>query len=484
MVFLCLAVFSLLNCSNDSAPTSLVEDQLGNNEQTQPETPSIEDIFNEPIEDKATNNQAQPIETTSSSESNKAQIEVQNLTLNALHDFWGRVCPSPYGKVSISLSEQNGAGYQYQILSQPQFGTAVIEDDLLTYTPGENFSGTDQFTYQAQLNGLESPSATVTVQAETVSENELQSTEFKDHGPVFSAKPGTFAETFGVQAGSVAYDPIQENFTMFFETKYAGPNGDCSGGKWGIGRATSKDGLSWTQDDELIIEPQLGTDYGCVAAHPAVVFDGKTYHLFFAMHNTPGGWASQDGLGYTTSTDGKTFGPVSKINSGVKSFPTAIIANDILYVYYWVKHAGQNYVDVLWSEDLGQTWDTDKNEFTEMLPASGHPNLWAAMVTFSRSPSAICHGPSDDLSFELFSVGQNVTADERAFGLFKSADDTTGWALSDDLTSTSNPFFYIHPEVLKHGNNYLMWYSKLVDGKKVIHSASTYKEWPVKPNSP
>ena len=71
-----------------------------------------------------------------------------------------------------------------------------------------------------------------------------------------------------------------------------------------IGYATSTDGISWTKqpgNPVLSAGPEGAWD-GEKVADPNVLFDGTTYHMWYAG-NDGSGWQ----IGYATSTDGVTW---------------------------------------------------------------------------------------------------------------------------------------------------------------------------------
>ncbi len=82
-----------------------------------------------------------------------------------------------------------------------------------------------------------------------------------------------------VSSPSVAYDPIRDQFYMVFESRILDPADGalvgCPQGLWGLGLATSPDGVTWTVDPDPIIEPVPGdgTYFSCVAAHPTILFE-------------------------------------------------------------------------------------------------------------------------------------------------------------------------------------------------------------------
>lgn len=114
----------------------------------------------------------------------------------------------------------------------------------------------------------------------------------------------------GVGAPTVAWDPDDELFVLFFETQVdASVAAPCSNGRWGIGAASSPDGVTWTVWDDLVVAPTPGTPYACVAAHPAVVYDGGVFHLWFkaeegsTLPRSPAAaWEADNytGVGYAT----------------------------------------------------------------------------------------------------------------------------------------------------------------------------------------
>ncbi|HEV2331814.1 MAG TPA: FG-GAP-like repeat-containing protein [Gammaproteobacteria bacterium] len=67
---------------------------------------------------------------------------------------------------SLSATSPTGGTLTYQLLSQPANGTVTLVDataGTFKYTPNNNFTGIDTFTYEALNNGLASNQATVSV---------------------------------------------------------------------------------------------------------------------------------------------------------------------------------------------------------------------------------------------------------------------------------------------------------------------------------
>ena len=137
---------------------------------------------------------------------------------------------------------------------------------------------------------------------------------------------GTYYE-HNVGSPNVTYNPDDDEFVMFFE--YRGAWGtpsrcnDAAGTEWGIGRATSPDGVTWTVDDEPTLHPEVGTFWECAAVQPTVVYEAPgSWHMYFKAFqeaektcdddtgNADGlpdpawGCATVTGVGHAISSDG------------------------------------------------------------------------------------------------------------------------------------------------------------------------------------
>lgn len=85
----------------------------------------------------------------------------------------------------------------------------------------------------------------------------------------------------GIGAPTVVYDSASGLMVMVYETN-TGTAANCPVGTWGLGMATSSDGLNWTDIGGPLIAPTGGTYYSCVAAHPGLVDRAPgTLVLFF-----------------------------------------------------------------------------------------------------------------------------------------------------------------------------------------------------------
>ena len=96
-----------------------------------------------------------------------------------------------------------------------------------------------------------------------------------------------------------------------------------AGTTWGIGRATSSDGVTWSVDASPTLDPSQGSFWECAAVQPSVVYEGPgEWHLFFKAFQEAGktcdddtgnadgitdpewGCSTVTGVGYASSTNG------------------------------------------------------------------------------------------------------------------------------------------------------------------------------------
>lgn len=77
----------------------------------------------------------------------------------------------------------------------------------------------------------------------------------------------------GTGAPSVTYDTDLNRYIMAFEVRLPSTDPNCPVGMWGIGVATSNDGVTnWTTHTDVVIGPNPGSYYACVAAHPSIAY--------------------------------------------------------------------------------------------------------------------------------------------------------------------------------------------------------------------
>ncbi|MCB9697580.1 MAG: hypothetical protein H6738_12435 [Alphaproteobacteria bacterium] len=216
----------------------------------------------------------------------------------------------------------------------------------------------------------------------------------------------------GIGAPTVAYDEDDDLFVMFFETQIDPSTADgCSVGHWAIGAASSPDGVTWTIWDDPVVAPTPGTPYACVAAHPAVVFDGGVFHLWFKAEqgnavagSPPWGTANYAGVGYATvdvALDDKT-ADIAAIDAQITALQDTLDAQVLDY-----------------DTSLAQ-YDTD---------VRGQGDEFACV-----SPSAPVCGPCSSVSLSA-SASNNTVTDTRTF--------CQGYAFTvpTDVTSTPSALY-------------------------------------------
>ena len=173
----------------------------------------------------------------------------------------------------------------------------------------------------------------------------------------------------GIGSPTVAYVPDTDTWVMFFEARY-GSGAPCTQGIWGIGRATSPDGLTWTVDDDFALQPKLDSYYDCVMAHPSVTYDDGTWTLFFKAHQNAEACADTDnvpswgcslvtGIGVAQSTNGTDW-TVSEEPIYVDNtigFPRATKVDGVWNVFFERRSSATSFE--IWrttSSDEGATW--------------------------------------------------------------------------------------------------------------------------------
>lgn len=285
--------------------------------------------------------------------------------------------------------------------------------------------------------------------------------QFEDWGLVLSA-PSSGSFSGGVNAPTVTFDPTTNQYVMFFESEdlSGGIPSDCAQG-YSIGRATSTDGVTWTIDATPVLEAAY-TDstsaYHCVVSQPAILFDGTTWHLFFSMAKGKASSTSTSnqptGIGYATSTDGVTFtmnsAPlISKTGSQAPSMPSAVMYNGVMYVLY------AEYPDykLAWRDTAG-TWTVESTSLIDEGEAGDWSDLWIF------SPAVVCDRRVGYFPITLILGGDDTSAN-RSLGIAVTQDGFEWYAsLDNPLASDTLDFNSLrHWEVLRAGNELLMWYS-------------------------
>ncbi len=291
---------------------------------------------------------------------------------------------------------------------------------------------------------------------------------FNDRGIVLAA-PNIGPYAGGISAPTVVFDG--KGYVMYFETPRAATTPDCADG-FAIGRATSNNGRNWVLDAAEILGPAIDPDAmdRCGVSQPAVVFDGKVFHLFYSQSRTKRTSTAtanrNGGIGYATSENGVDFSRVDDAvvppASTAVGLASALILDGQFYLYY------SQYPDLYVASgpiDLSTEWSLDG------LVMDHDDQDWSA--TWLLSAAALCRQGGE---VEIF-VGGNSGA-VRSIGRATSPDAYEFEFASDDpLTSPTLDIKNLkHWDVIagKAVGQYMMWYAKDdLTGRKVIGMAST-----------
>jgi len=320
--------------------------------------------------------------------------------------------------------------------------------------------------------------------------------------------PGTFYEN-GVGAPTVAYVPDEDLWVMLFETRFPDA-GDCGAngnpGRWGIGRATSTDGLNWTVDADAVLEPATDSFYSCVVAHPVTIYDEATdiTHMWFKAHqnttacdnvdsaNPEPAWGCENitGVGHATSTDhGETWTvePEPELNLSDFGFPAITKVNDVYYMLLAYNDPNTRSFE-LWqslSGDDGATW-TDP-----AFVMGGSATGWVynevynpALTCFETGASpfdVFFGGRETDASFDPI---QNQWVVEILYAGVGQANsgDTVSWLqnvlnpyITWDLAAVPPEKDWRHWDAMRINNDHLLYFSEKDDnGRNRVGLAYTY----------
>jgi hypothetical protein len=329
--------------------------------------------------------------------------------------------------------------------------------------------------------------------------------EFTMHdGFVLSAEEGTWRER-GVARPTVTYDATAEEYVMFFTARFpdayvdglGGDYSDCSAGVYGIGRATSPNGIDWTPDpdDAPVIAPVPGTYRACHVAQGTVVKDGDTWRLWFKSEQganaCPGDeeleWGCDrfTGISYAESSDG--------VNWTVNDLP--ILSNTA-----WGSALGIGFPSVV------------KLEGQWILYASSIPNIYMARSEqpgsgwIARAEPLLEPGANDWMQDRVFCPALNCDEEESLpftfwfggkdlegqWGFGKASAEGPAENLDDPIevyVSSSSPFFtweaadnqnrWTNYDVLRIGEDDWVIYFKAKDDNNnpAIGMAYTVSSW-------
>lgn len=319
-------------------------------------------------------------------------------------------------------------------------------------------------------------------------------------GWLLEPAPGTAYQN-GIGSPAVAYDRATDTWTMYFETQFAPEDGECRAGRWGIGRATSPDGLTWVIDEQLVLEPQPGTFFDCVVAHPDVLFDGTTWRLWFKAHqrNTacaggnaapPWGCAAVTGVGQATSTDGIHFTVDEEpaINLFSFGFPAVVEVEGVLRMLLAYSNAS-NGIYELWesvSVDDGVTWSVPQYVLGPGFAPWVEDEIYNPAMTCDPTP------PAGQGAITLFAGGRDsevvlggppriasaglgrAWSDDGVLWTWEGTEPLIGWNLTP-APGTQPDRDWRHWDAMRVGEEYLLFFSQRDDqGKNRVGLAYTY----------
>jgi len=308
--------------------------------------------------------------------------------------------------------------------------------------------------------------------------------------PVLNAEEGTWLEN-GPGAPTVAYDPIAGEYVMYFEVNlpdafYAHRPGCASSGydfDWGIGRATSPDGVTWTADSEPVLLPVEDTYYACVLSNPAVVYDGETWRLWFRAHGLEEGCdvevdvncLSNTGIGLATSTDGVNF---TSSEEPVIEPPTAYFASVAKVEDTWTMLVQS---DADGDLHLGTSPDGEEWTFDSTDPVIGGGD--ADWITDWNHGDLICNDTGDSDTLTSLILSYEYGTDTYRWGVVTS--DGATWTPAEEATYEWEPGdsgIWTHSATMRVGDEYLLYHR--VQGTSSLFLSFTSPNWNVQDISP
>lgn len=322
---------------------------------------------------------------------------------------------------------------------------------------------------------------------------------------LFRAQPGSFTEK-AIGRMTVAYDDDHGEYVMFFETWYPESYYDpaqyqgCAQGVWGLNRATSVDGLEWEVDSNPLLMPQPDSWFGCVIAHPNVIYDGEEWHLWFKAEQPANVCAEGDapewgcdqytGIGYGTSRDGVNWtfrdNPILALDDFDESdllalgYPSVVVVED-----GWVMLVAKQYLDyrvsmlLARSDDRGRSWQVDPEPVFEPGGAD-----WIRDRVYN--PALLCEDDPNKPSMTLFFAGVDHATSRVGFGKATS-DGPYDWYVAQDApyftwdtVAGENP--WIHWTGMRAGDDYVVYFTERTVGddgveRPQMRAAFTNPDW-------
>ncbi len=288
----------------------------------------------------------------------------------------------------------------------------------------------------------------------------------------------------GVNAPTVDIVEKSGTYVMYFESATAPVSTDCFE-SYVIGRATSPDGLNWTIDANPVLSPDPASDASrCSVSQPAVVYDGRTWHLFYSTaREKPSSGATYNlptGISYATSTDGTTFTvqaapliPATDLSQTIGLATATVVYNQIFLLYFY------NNDFRLSTSSLGDptVWSSSTDTVVDHTTVGD----WASNDVIS--PALFCEDDMPDaLSLILAGDAPGQSGGTTRSMAFATSTGGKAWTMDAQTPLTGGDLTYSelnHWDVIEAHSDYLLWYGKTdpETGLKAIGLATTSSPW-------
>lgn len=317
----------------------------------------------------------------------------------------------------LDLSDLNDYdnSYSYVLVSTPLHGTVAIASNIVTYSPGALFTGSDSFTYRViNAAGVESDPATITVIG-TVDPQECDAPAWQS-GTHYPA--GTVVSHNGIEYRAVWYiNPSADGLS---------PNNTFSWGPWTIL------GECGGSDDHLTVSTtavNVGSNGGAVSVSVSSNI----------------GWSVTENLSWVTVTASTTSGNgslnvVVAVNSGSSRTGTFTVTGGGITHTITVTQAGISGGSCGY-QITAQThqWHNVWNAQLTIRNTSGAPlNGWSVILDYANSSSLGSYGNPGTWDAEI----QTLSAQERRYQLTNkpwNGSIPAGGSVVIHLNGTSGP---------------------------------------------
>lgn len=292
----------------------------------------------------------------------------------------------------------------------------------------------------------------------------------------------------GIGSPTVVYDEVGAQWVMFFEARLSDAFLDDYGGDWtqcqnaddrprvvwGIGRATSPDGLTgWEVDPEPVVMPEPGTWRACQTTHPWVVAESADrWHLYYKAEQgfrpcpddtEPPSWGCgrMTGVGYAFSDDGGQTWDVSDSAEPTLpetdfGFPTVVARQE----------ADADFGDNTWTmlltrpDGLYLAQSDDPLEgwaFDESNPVLA-PGTWNFAQDAWFQPSLVCNPVDDSFAYSAW-IGGSTGTDVSGFDKLNSEDGFEWFGDGRPVIEWQGEPAWRHWDVVRVGEDAYVYYT-------------------------